>query len=310
MKKRMLHAATLVLFMTLIACGGPKHTAQVAPEDTIDYSKLITGGPKKRVAISKFVNKTAYGKGRLGTSASDKLSTHLVKSNAFIVIEREELGKVMGEQALGMSGAVSSTTAAKAGNLLGAQALIVGSISEFGYTKTGQDAGIFKSKKQTVRAVVDIRAIDTTTGMIVFAEQGIGEVDKETSQFLGFGSKSGYDETLNGKALNAAIVKVMSNLVTNLDKMEWSGKIAKVSDNGNVIINAGTKTGLTIGDVLNVSSLGEMIIDPDTGVAMGREPGNPKGKLEVASFFGADGALCKVKEGMGFERGDQVKLAD
>ncbi len=298
---------TAVLFA--ISCAGPKNQKAVEKEPEIDYSKLVTTGPKKRVAISEFVNKTSYGQGRIGTSASDKLATHLVKSKAFIVIEREQLGKVMNEQALGQSGAVNPQTAAKAGQLLGANALIVGSITEFGFKKSGQDAGVFKSKKQTVRAVVDIRAIDTTTGAIIFAETGTGEASTESSQFLGFGSSQGYDETLNGKALNAAIVKVIGNLVKSLDKMEWSGKIAKVADSG-IFINAGRQTGLQIGDVLTVRTLGEMITDPDTGVAMGRAPGKLKGKIEITGWFGENGSVCEIKDGSGFQEGDQVTLAE
>ncbi len=291
------------------SCGGPKKQAAIAPADTVDYSKLVTHGPKKRIAIAEFVNKTQYAKGRIGTQASDQLATHLVKSNAFIVIEREQLAKVMGEQALGQTGAVKGETAAKVGELLGAQALITGSITEFGFTQGTTDGGVFKKKVQTVRCVVNIRAIDTSTGQIIFAENGEGIAETEDTQVFGFGSKAGYDETLNDKALNQAIVKLVSNIVKNLDKVQWTGRVVKMTDSGKVIINAGQDTGLKEGDVFVVSKLGEMLTDPDTGVALGREPGEVRGKIKV-TMLQDKMSVCDVVEGGGFEAGDQVKMAD
>ncbi len=299
----------LSLCLAFVACGGPKKQTALAPADTIDYSKLVTHGPKKRIAIAEFVNKTQYAKGRIGTQASDQLATHLVKSKAFIVIEREQLAKIMGEQALGQTGAVKGETAAKVGELLGAQALITGSITEFGFNQETTDAGIFKKKVQRVRAVVNIRAIDTTTGAIIFAENGEGIAETEDSQFAGFGSKSGYDETLNDRALNQAIVKLTSNIVKNLDKLQWMGRVVKVTDSGSIIINAGSETGLQDGDTFVVSQLGEMLTDPDTGVALGREPGAVRGKIKVSQMQ-EKMTVCTVVEGAGFEAGDQVKLAD
>jgi len=291
------------------SCGGPKKQAAIAPADTVDYSKLVTHGPKKRIAIAEFVNKTQYAKGRIGTQASDQLATHLVKSNAFIVIEREQLAKVLGEQALGQTGAVKGETAAKIGELLGAQALITGSITEFGFTQDTTDGGVFKKKSQRVRAVVNVRAIDTSTGQILFAENGEGIAETEDTQVFGFGSKSGYDETLNDRALNQAIVKLVSNIIKNLDKVQWTGRVVKVTDSGKVIINAGQDTGLQTGDLLVVSKLGEMLTDPDTGVALGREPGEVRGKIKV-SMLQEKMSVCDVIEGRGFEAGDQVKMAD
>ena len=295
--------------LAAFSCGGPKKQAAIAPADTVDYSKLVTHGPKKRIAIAEFINKTQYAKGRIGTQASDQLATHLVKSNAFIVIEREQLAKVMGEQALGQTGAVKGETAAKVGELLGAQSLITGSITEFGFTQGTTDGGLFKKKVQKVRAVVNIRAIDTSTGAILFAENGEGVAETEDTQVFGFGSKSGYDETLNDKALNQAIVKLVSNIVKNLDKVQWSGRVVKVTDSGKLIINAGQETGLQMGDTFTVSKLGEMLTDPETGMSLGREPGETRGKVKITSLE-EKMSICDVVEGQGFEAGDQIKMID
>lgn len=308
--KKMITVCLFVIATFLVSCSGPKKQQAVAPEDNIDYSKLVTKGPKKRLALGEFINKAQYSKGRIGNEASDVLSTHLTKSGAFIMIEREQMSKIMGEQALGQTGAVKGETAAKVGELLGAQAMIVGSVTDVGYNTSTQDGGVFKKKVQSARIVVNIRAIDTTTGAIIFAESGEGIAETENSQVMGFGSSSGYDETLLGRALNASIVKLVSNLIKNLDKMQWAGRVVKMSDSGKVIVNAGQATGLQVGDVLSVNALGEMLTDPETGMQIGREPGKLKGKIKVTAFMGKDASLCDVVDGAGFDRDDQVKLAD
>ncbi|MEI6845799.1 MAG: CsgG/HfaB family protein, partial [Candidatus Firestonebacteria bacterium] len=126
--RKLLTVALLVFF--LYGCGA---SSRVTKEDA--FSGKITQkleakytGPKRRVAVVEFANKTVYGK-RLGTSASDILVSELGKSGKFILIERERLEKIFEEQKLGASGALDSKTAASVGNLLGASAVIVGSIS-------------------------------------------------------------------------------------------------------------------------------------------------------------------------------------
>ena len=218
------------------------------------------------------------------------------------------MGEILNEQALGQSGAVKSETAAKTGNLLGAQFLITGAVTKFGLKSEGANYAVFKSKTQRAECTVDVRLMDASTGQIIMAESGDGVFEKETSQVLGMGGRAGYDETMGQDALRAAISKLMGNLVNKMTSQPWKGKIAKVDKNG-VYVNAGTKTGLQAGDTLTVQELGDEITDPETGVSMGRAPGRIKGKVQVLSFFGEDSSICKVVNGSGFEKGDQVELA-
>ena len=83
---------------------------QSAPQPAAPARQVTHKGPKLRVGIVDFVNKSSYGAGRLGTSASDILTTELFKTGAFIMVERAQLKQVLGEQALGQTGVVSSET--------------------------------------------------------------------------------------------------------------------------------------------------------------------------------------------------------
>ncbi len=265
-------------------------------------------GPKKRICIVDFTNKTEYGQGRLGKAASDILATELFKSGGFILVERQKLQELLNEQSLGQTGAINPATAAKAGEILGCAAIVTGSISQFGVRVLGENYGVYKKKVQKADCTVDVRVVDTTTGQVLFADSGTGEYEQKATQVFGLGQYAGYDENLGQNALRSAITKFVSNLIQQLQSVQWTGRIAVVNGN-RVFINAGRKTGLRIGDELIVTSLGEEITDPQTGLVIGRAPGPTIGRLKIIAFFGNDGSVALVESGSGFKRGDQVKLA-
>jgi len=302
----------LAFLWTLGGCAGlgatgggaaaPAAVAQSVPQAT----KITHKGPKLRVGIVDFVNKSSYGAGRLGSSASDILTTELFKTGAFIVVERTQLKQVLGEQSLGQTGAVNPETAAQAGRVLGLNALVTGSISQFGVSTGGADFRIYKQKVQTAKCTVDVRVVDASTGQLYFADSGKGEFERKSQEVLGLGTQAGYDETLGQEALRSAITKFMDNLVQKLQNVEWSGAIASVSGN-EIYINAGREVGLNPGNILTVHTLGKEIIDPQTKVSLGRTRGAVKGELQVAEID-EKFTIAKVRSGTGFQVGDMVTI--
>ena len=299
---------TVFFTLSLFAFGCssmPTLTKAPSSEEPVT-AKIVSKGPKKRVGIVDFENKTRYGRGRLGSSASDILTTELFKTGAFIVIERAQLESVLGEQALGQSGVINPATAAQAGKVLGLNAIVTGSISQFGVKTEGKDYAVYKQKVQKAECTVDVRVVDTTTGQILFADSGSGVFEKKISQVLGLGQKGGYDETMGQNALRAAITKFMDNLVSQLKSVEWKGRIAKVSGS-TIYINAGRNIGLKTGDTLQVITLGEEIYDPQTHMLLGREEGAPKGELMVTGHVGDKLTKAAIRSGTGFKVNDVVK---
>ena len=64
----------------------------------------------------------------LGPKVASLLNASLSAEPQIITVERAELEKVLGEQELGLSGTVSSDTAAKVGHLTGAKVLVTGRV--------------------------------------------------------------------------------------------------------------------------------------------------------------------------------------
>ena len=270
---------------------------------------VVTTGPMLRVAVVKFQDKSAYGRGRLGGAVQDILTTELAKSGRFILVARGgDLDVILDEQDLAKAGGVKAGTGAAAGEVLGLNAVVTGAVSQFGVKQKSATYLVGASKTQTAEATVDVRVIDAATGQVIFADSGNGVHETSSTQVLGIGGATGYDETIEGKALRAAIAKFIDNMVRRLEAIEWSGKVAAV-DGDEVTVNAGRKTGLLAGDRLRVFGEGREVIDPDTKVSLGRKPGAEKGEIEVVDFFGADAAVCRRVGGGGFAVNDIVKLA-
>jgi len=177
-------------------------------------------GERMKIAIGRFTNESTYGAGlftdqsgdRLGKQASDMLSNHLVETQRFVVVERPDLGRLKAEAKLM---GLSEEEFRK--NLTGVDALILGSVAELGRETTGSLWFVGRSKEQRARARVVLRLADPRTGQIFYTQEGSGEATIKASSTLGFGGSAGWDSTLDGKALDAALVNMMNNVVRTLD---------------------------------------------------------------------------------------------
>jgi curli biogenesis system outer membrane secretion channel CsgG len=301
-----------IAVLLLVACA--MSVAALAQEKT--------GGLKKRLAVIDFEDKTGHGGWHIGSGMADKLTTALFKSGKFMVIERQALAKVMQEQALGQSGAVTAQSAAQVGKLLGVELMVMGSVNEFGEKSSSVGGGVggrlggklgglnrLGVETKTARVGMDIRLINTTTGEIVAAE-GIAEdeskkgVDVGTDDF-NFSDDTHFDETLAGKATQKAVTKVVELISKSMDKIAWTGKIIAVNADRTVMIKPGVMGGVKVGDVFTVYSIGEEVIDPETGMSPGAEE-SKAGTIEVTDAKDQF-AKAKVVTGSGFKKLDSVR---
>jgi curli biogenesis system outer membrane secretion channel CsgG len=276
---------------------------------------------KKRVAVFSFEDKTDHSWGwwdgrAPGDGMADMLTTALVKSGEYTVVERKEITALLDEQKLGQSGVVTQESAAQVGKMLGVELAIVGSVTEFGYSKKdvggtvkGFGLGV---KKQKATVAVDVRLISTTTGEILKAENvrkeesssGLSVSTREGS----FNNETDFDNSIVGKATRAAVEDIVVLINANAGTMTWSGKIILVKE-GTVYFKPGEDGGVKIGDRFAVFTKGEDLIDPDTGLSLGSEE-KKVGTLEVTGFAGEGSKVSKavVKMGGGIQKGDLVRL--
>jgi curli biogenesis system outer membrane secretion channel CsgG len=266
--------------------------AQAQKQAELPAAKVL----KRKIAIGRFSNETRYGRtfqtdassDPLGKQASDMLAARLVGSNRFLVFERQDLSKLKEEQRL-----------LKDGNLVGVDALVLGSVTEFGRSTTGAVGFMSSTKVQTARAKVEIRLADARTGLVFFSATGTGEATTEAGEIAGYGSRANYDSTLNDRAIGAAISDVLSTLMTKLEERVWRTDVLK-AEGRTVYISGGSRQGLKPGDMLSVIQEGEKVTSGQTGMPIVL-PGRRIATLRVISFFGTDeateGAVCEVVSG-------------
>jgi len=296
----------LVVALTGTACAP---STKVKQKDTMTIEKpegMVS--LKRRVGVVDFVNKTKYGEARLGSSATDVLITELAKSGKFILVERDRMGKLLEEQKLGMSGAIDANTAARVGRILGLNAIVTGSISEFGSTTEGSEYLLAQSKRQVVKATVDIRVVDAETGQILYADSGSGLGQKKSGGVLGLGTRQSYDESLEQEALRAAIVKFVNNIVAQVEKKPWSCRVAD-ADSTSIYLNAGSDSNLPVGKTLSVFKIGREIKDPATGLVLGNTE-EKIGEIKTVRYFGDDGSVAELVKGTMPSKGDIARLKD
>lgn len=307
----MKRAFAVVLGASLLG-GCAAHTSVKMRQDvSANVTKKVDSkytGPRRRVGVVDFQNKTAYGQTRLGQAASDILITELVKTGKFIVIERDKMETLMREQKLGLSGAIDPATAAQMGKILGLNAIVTGAISNFGVRTTGSDYLLTQTKRQEASCTVDVRVVDTETGQVLYADSGKGVAKSGTGSFLGMGTRGNYNESLEGDALRAAISQMTVNITSQINKKPWSCRVAQVNQ-GHVYLSAGTDSGLEVGQKLKVFSQGAAIKDPDTGLVIGHEE-EELGTLQVVNHAGDRLSVGRMVQGRSPSKGDICRLEE
>jgi len=275
---------------------------------------------KKRVAVFTFEDKTdkqwSWWDGRHpGDGMADMLTTELVKSGKYLVVERQEIAGIIAEQKLGQEGFVTPESAAEAGKLLGVELAVIGAVTEFGHSRgeTGgriQGVGVgVSSQKATV--AVDIRFVNTTTGEILAAETVRRDESKSGIRFssdkLAFNNRNDFDNSIIGKATREAINDIVVLIDNQMAQMPWEGKIILVQGTS-VYIKPGADAGVQVGDSFTIYSQGQALIDPDTGLSLGNVE-SKIGTIQVTSLVsGGKAAQAVVKSGSGMSKGDLVRL--
>jgi curli biogenesis system outer membrane secretion channel CsgG len=252
---------------------------------------------KRKIAIGRFTNETRYGRALLtadqvdplGRQTSDMLSARLVDSGRFLVFERPDLNLARTEQ----------TLAGITGNIIGVDALIVGSLTEFGREIQGESGFFSNTKMQVARAKVEIRLVDVKTGHVFFSASGSGQATVEAGTVLGFGNQAGYDSTLNDRAIGAAVSDVLNTIITKLDERPWRTDILKV-EGSRIFITGGQKQGLKVGDHLAIMQANGAVRSAQSGFDIDLPP-TKVAEAVIDSSFGDtetnEASICRLVSG-------------
>ncbi len=313
------------------AAAAPGAAAQQAPT-----------GRKKRVAVFDFDYATVRTNSAalfgtdidVGKGIADLLVKNLVNDGTYSVIERKQLDKILAEQNFSTSNRADPASAARIGKILGLDAIIVGSITEFGNeTKNrnigggggnwgGFGVGGFGHKETKANVQLDARLVDIDTAEILGVAEGKGESKRSSTSLLGgggnwhgwgggavdFGSGD-FQQTILGEAVKSATDQMTAGVIASAPKLQArvikvEGVVAAV-DGDQIVLNVGAKTGIKVGDHLSVERVTNTIKDPTTGAVL-RKMTSKLGELEVTDVDDVS-AVCKPVSGNGFKVGDVAR---
>lgn len=237
---------------------------------------------KRKVAIGRFSNESQYAKGifydkendPMGKQALDILSAKLAASGKFLLLERSDLATLLEEAKKSENGL----------STIGADYMIIGSITEFGRKNVGKSGAFTSVKMQVVEATVAVRLVDVSTGLIIYSDEGKGSAELSTKTTMGLGGKAGYDATLSDKAISEAIGQLVENIINKCTDNPWRTYFLSY-DNDAQLIAGGASQGIKVGDTFAIKTKGKKVKNPQSGVMI-ELPGKQIGTVKVTATGG------------------------
>ena len=169
--------------------------------------------------------------------------------------------------------------------------------------------------------VIDARVINIDTAEILAVAEGKGESSRSGLSLLGGGGNwngfgggnvdfgaSNFQNTIIGEATKKAVDQLTADLIASaatlpVHTVKVDALVASV-DGGQIVLNAGRKAGIKVGDQLSVVRVGKEIKDPATGQVIRRLTSNI-GAIRVTDVDDVS-AVCSVVSGAGFQVGDHA----
>src|SRR5690554_1170131 len=253
---------------------------------------------KRKIAVGRLSNETDYGRsllreamtGEHDKKVSDMFMQAIVNTESFLIFERPDLALLKNELEL---------TNKSLDNMVGVDTLVIGSLTEFGRSTTGERGFFSTSQRQAATAKVDLRLVDVHTGQVIASFTGTGDSSVEQSWIMGFGSVAGYDGSLNDRAIGAAVTSAVEKMLLQFLEKPWTADILAVED-GLLYISGGASQGVSPGMTFDIMSKGQQVRSATTGTTI-TLPGTKVGTFEVQGLFGESevdqGSFGRVVEG-------------
>lgn len=245
------------LALAVVGCAESMVQPKAKVDRGIEEQLPPYSGPKARVAVARFDWKvgasgssqtTITGVGSQPITIThehsgymaglrDMLTTTLVQSKRYRVLERQDFGALASEMALGESGYADKKSTVKKGSVKGADLLIVAAVTGWEPGTSGTKGGILGGKWDAIAGIagayrkssmaMDIRIIDVATSEVLAATRVEGEAsDVNMGALAGgiFGSTalggglSNYAKTPMEKAIRTCIYEATKYIIENTPK--------------------------------------------------------------------------------------------
>ncbi|MBD2464534.1 penicillin-binding protein activator LpoB [Oscillatoria sp. FACHB-1407] len=251
---------------------------------------------------------------------SDRLTNQLTRQGAYVMIERSRINAILAEQGLAAAGLVDANTAAQIGRMLGADIVILGSVTRFNVEEGRSGVGILgigsSNRRVTAEVQLTARMVNTTTGEILAVAEGAGDDTQRNSGFsLGglvrVGSSTSNVDELLSNAADTAVEQLASNFQVEATRLaalppalpNIEARVADVAGR-EVVINRGSQDGFRVGMTISIERVTRQVTDPETGEVL-RTLSSPVGEIELTDVDDRS-SMGRVTTGTGFRVGDRA----
>lgn len=289
----------------------PQRASQSSPYQVKDvpYKARGSQGVRKRILVPPFLDENLGRTDLTGLISRNAVVDQIIKTNSFVVVSNSDFPEDFSKYKTADNNYDLKKLASMT-NTMGIAAVIEGKILDIKVRRLGESVGVFRDLRALVDAKVRIRMVSSSNGKIIMDKVNSATVEARITRVLKDASTDKLikdDPELVKRAVAAAFLGTVRDLVLAVDKLSWEGRVAMVSGD-RIYINAGRMSGLQVGDILKVTEEGHEVYDPETGAYIGNAPGRMKGTLEVISYFGKDGAISILHSGSGIKENDKVEL--
>jgi len=216
---------SVVLFGALLFC--------VVPQNSFSQSQASR---KPRIAIGNFEYKGVMHLEDGTWSFVDMISTALIKTRRFKLVERNRVNEALNEMGLGEAGVVDPADCQKLGTLLKADLILFGTITQASLDEKAVSISGLNTVRQDVRMSVDLRIVDAKTGEIKSAETiSKKKTGSKSVHIAGSVSTGGSSSGIVGDVMRDIANGVVEKLVTGI----YPISIEFVRDDGSVKLNYG-----------------------------------------------------------------------
>lgn len=191
-------------------------------EGTVSAQKPI-------LAVMEFDMAASYrAKRTLGTGLSDMLTNALVEDGSFRVVERKRINEILQEQDLGLGGVTDPSTSASIGRMIGANYLVMGTITEYKEKESGGAASallgsaIAGMKMYKSHIGFTVRIVNSSSGEILVSksvDKKVSSVGVSSRGLWGAPSGSFYESQSMQDAIEQALIETVGIIKNEVNKL-------------------------------------------------------------------------------------------
>lgn len=204
------------------------------------------------------------------------------------------------------TGIIDNYSLAVLGRQLGLNAIVTGSLEDIRIMDELRGVWITKDTHHLVQVFIRVEVSDTRTATKLLDETFKRQIEIDDIEYQIIQESDNIELPQLNKTLNKLLTDVGDSICDTIKDQPWTGYITKLAD-GKFVIPSGTRTGLKLGDILEVYDSSRII----EGIGGQRffTPGLKIGEIEIVAIT-ENQSQARFVDGEGIATGSTVRRKD